>query len=98
MDKHGDEMRDLVVQVLQLFHLVMPKTNRFVLHSVLSFLADVAQLSAQNKMDSLNVAKMMVPNLCRYEKEAPNEPEGDHLILFFLGGFPFSLGFIVVSA
>jgi hypothetical protein len=83
MDKHGDEMRDLVVKVLQLVHLVMPKTNRFVLQTMLSFLTDVAQLSPQNKMDSLNLAKMMVPNLCRYEKEAPNdEPEGELLFCF----------------
>jgi len=27
-------------------------------------------------MDSLNIAKVMVPNICNYEKEAPQEPEG----------------------
>lgn len=98
-------MRDLVVKVLQLFHLVMPKTNRFVLQTMLSFLTDVAQLSSQNKMDSLNLAKMMVPNLCRYEKEAPNKPEGDffsfsffEFVFFFVFSCSlFSLSTVLVS-
>lgn len=69
-------MRDLVVQVLQLFHLVMPKINRYVLQTMFAFLSEMAAHSSENKMDSLNISKMMVPNLCRYEQESPQDPEG----------------------
>jgi len=85
LDKHGEEMASLVIKVLQLFHLIMPKSNRYVLQTMLSFLSEMAALSAQNKMDSLNISKMMVPNLCRYEREAPQEPEGLFIPCIFSG-------------
>ena len=88
LDKHGEEMASLVIKVLQLFHLIMPKSNRYVLQTMLPFLSEMAALSAQNKMDSLNISKMMVPNLCRYEREAPQEPEG-LLFVVYLPSYHF---------
>jgi len=78
LDKLSDQDHDtpdLVIKVLQLFHLVMPTINRHVMQSLFSFFAEIADKSEKNKMDPLNIAKVMVPNLCRYEKEAPQEPE-----------------------
>ena len=54
----------------------MPEINRDSWMMLLDFFAELSSLSSTNKMDSLNIAKVMVPNLCKYEHEVPLEVEG----------------------